>query len=252
MRLSQTRRHWNRLAQADPLWVVLTEKGKENNGWQIDEFFANGRRIVDDELAGVRAHHPALRYGAALDFGCGVGRLSQALAGHFDTVTGVDISEEMLAHARRYNTHGHRVRYLHNSHSDLRLLASNQFDFVYSLITLQHMEPVYARRYINEFARVAAPGGVILFQIPSESYQDPPDRTLLTLWFPTFWKRFKRRMRRWLNLWFAFEPFMEMHAIPRQEVEAVLRATGLEILVVYKYGATGSEIESWGYLARKP
>lgn len=42
----------------------------------------------------------------ALDFGCGVGRLTQALAAHFDEVTGVDISPSMIKLAKKYSRHG--------------------------------------------------------------------------------------------------------------------------------------------------
>jgi len=248
MKLSLTRRHWDKMAETDPFWAVLTDPDKKGNRWQIDEFFADGRKTVAAELDGIRARHPGLRSGRALDFGCGVGRLTQALALHFQHVTGVDISEKMLVLAARYNRQGNRVSFLHNAQPDLRLLADNQFDFVYSLITLQHMEPEYARRYIAEFVRVAAPGGVILFQLPS---QQPRENTLLTLWLPTLYTRLRRRLRRWLSVRFLFEPVMEMHALPRDEIIALLEQSGAEMLNIYRYDAAGSELESWGYLARK-
>jgi ubiquinone/menaquinone biosynthesis C-methylase UbiE len=249
MKLHQTRRHWDKMAETDPLWAVLTSPDKKGNRWQIDEFFASGRETVAAELKGVRARYPGLKSGAALDFGCGVGRLTQALALHFERVTGIDISEKMLALARDYNQQGERVQYLHNANPDLRLLADNQFDFVYSIITLQHMEPVYARRYIAEFVRVAAPGGVILFQLPSQ--RPPGENSLLTLWLPTFYKRIRRRTLRWLSVWFILEPVMEMHAVPPAEIIALLEQSGAELLNAYRYDAAGNELESWGYLARK-
>ncbi|HYC70199.1 MAG TPA: class I SAM-dependent methyltransferase [Opitutaceae bacterium] len=252
MNLRLTRRHWNQLARRDPLWAVLTAPDKAGNRWQADDFFADGRRTVDAELAGVRAHYPALRRGSALDFGCGVGRLSQGLAGHFDRVTGVDLSEEMLALARTYNRHGERVAYVHNARRDLRVLGDARFDFVYSILTLQHMDPADARAYIREFVRVTAPGGAILFQIPSEGLRDPPDSTLLTLWPPTLFKRLKRRWSRQRNRWLAENPLMEMHGLPRAEVEAVLAEAGARLIKAYPYGAAGNVLESWGYLACKP
>jgi ubiquinone/menaquinone biosynthesis C-methylase UbiE len=246
MKLFNTRRHWNRLARTDPLWAVLTQPEKQGNRWEAGEFFANGRNIVTHELTGIRTRCPTLRTGTALDFGCGVGRLSQALADHFDSVTGIDISEEMLALARSYNRHGARVRYLHNPHPDLRLLPDNTLDFVFSLITLQHMEPAYARAYIAEFVRVAAPGGVIFFQLPSTT-APPPHPRPFTLWPDTL----ARRLLRWTRRKLAIEPVMEMHAVARTEVETVLRTAGAQILDVSPYNAAGTEIESWGYLACK-
>lgn len=245
MRLHRTKKHWDVFARSDPFWAVLTDANKRGNRWQIDEFFATGVGTVDAELQDVRTYCPDLRRGAALDFGCGVGRLTQALARHFDRVTGVDISAEMLTHARRLNRHGERVTYLHNTADDLRQLADNQFDFVYSIITLQHMEPVFARRYIAEFVRVAAPGGVVLFQIPAVSLRRAPRP--FTLWPDTLLKRLYRDLRRIL----AIDPIMEMHGIPRAEIEALLAASGARLIRSYRYDAAGTTIESWGYLARK-
>ena len=250
MKLRFTRRHWNKLAQTDPLWAVLTSPEKKGNRWQIDEFFADGRATVAEALKVIQTQYPELRLGSALDFGCGVGRLTQGLAHHFDRVTGVDISEEMLVHARRYNQHGQRVTYLHNPHSDLHLFTNDQFDLVYSLITLQHMEPVYAKIYIAEFVRIAAKGGFILFQVPSQRLVEKPENTLLTHWPPTFFKRLRRRIERRLNIWLASDPLMEMHAIPTEEVRAILTQNGAEVLQVTRYHAAG-ELESWAYLARK-
>ncbi|MBA4135732.1 MAG: SAM-dependent methyltransferase [Opitutus sp.] len=247
MRLRSTKRHWEKFARSDPFWAVLTTEGKRGNQWQVDEFFSTGVATVDAELAGVRAEIPSLRFGRALDFGCGVGRLTQALARHFSTVVGVDIAEEMLVRARSYNRHGDRVSYVLNTRDDLSQFPDQQFDFVYSLITLQHMEPVYACRYIAEFVRLAAPGGVILFQIPAVGVRAIRGRRPFTLWPDTLLKRLYRDLRQK----FAVDPVMEMHGIPRQEIESLLVSSGAELVRSYRYDAAGEQLESWGYLARK-
>jgi 2-polyprenyl-3-methyl-5-hydroxy-6-metoxy-1,4-benzoquinol methylase len=247
MRLSRTKKHWNKFARTDPLWAVLTDAGKKGNQWTADEFFQTGVDSVDAEIKGVLMHHPALRFGTALDFGCGVGRLSQALARHFARVTGIDIAEDMLKLARQYNRQGDRVNYVLNSRDDLSQLATDTFDFVYSIITLQHMEPVYARRYIAEFVRVAAPGGVILFQIPAVSERSVRQPRPFTLWPDTLLKRLVRDLRKK----FGTDPVMEMHALPREEVEAILTGAGATLIKSYRYDAAGDQLHSWGYLACK-
>jgi len=102
-----------------------------------------------------------------LDFGCGVGRLTQALAEHFERVVGVDISPAMIEGARRYNRKGDRVRYLVNADPNLRQLASGSFSFVLADIVLQHVPPRFSLEYIAEFVRVLGPGGIAAFQMPS-------------------------------------------------------------------------------------
>ncbi|WP_420485333.1 class I SAM-dependent methyltransferase [Iningainema tapete] len=109
----------------------------------------------------------------ALDFGCGVGRLSQAMVQYFETVHGVDISPSMLKLADKYNQHGSKCKYHLNDQDNLKLFPDNYFDFIYSKITLQHMEPQYSRRYIREFLRILAPQGLLIFQIPSQSTLEP-------------------------------------------------------------------------------
>jgi tRNA/tmRNA/rRNA uracil-C5-methylase (TrmA/RlmC/RlmD family) len=64
------------------------------------EFFDIG--II--EVAALMKHverlgHPHQRE-RALDFGCGLGRITRALAQHFDESVGVDISEDMVRRAR--------------------------------------------------------------------------------------------------------------------------------------------------------
>ena len=247
MRLSRTKKHWNAFARTDPLWAVLTDAGKRGNQWTPEEFFQTGVDSVDAEIKGVQLQYPGLRLGRALDFGCGVGRLSQALARHFAKVTGVDISADMLKLAAQYNRHGDRVEYVLNTRDDLRQFPDNSFDFVYSIITLQHMEPVYARRYIAEFVRVAAPGGVILFQVPAVTVREVPKPRPFTLWPDTLLKRLYRDLREKLRNY----PVMEMHSIPRQDVEAILTGAGAKVINSYRYDAAGDRLHSWGYLAVK-
>lgn len=262
MKLWQTRRHWEKFARTDPMWSVLTSPDKAGNRWSTEEFFATGRESVDAEILGVKSRYPALRQGHALDFGCGMGRLTQGLAPHFERVTGLDISEAMLELARKHNRFGDRVRYLHNDRPDLGCFPDGTFDFVYSLITLQHVAPQYSRRYIAEFMRVLAPGGVTLFQVPAQpqiTAGAQSKKKRISLWPPTMAKRMYRRVvRGWryvqrsVNRSTAGTPVMEMHAIPRDEVLAIVQAAGGDVLNVYRYDAAGDEIVSYGYLVRKP
>lgn len=247
MRLWLARRHWNLFAKTDPYWAVLTEPDKQGQRWKIDEFFATGRRDVDVTLQRVREVLPGWQpAGAALDFGCGVGRLTQGLAAHFEQVTGVDISSGMIALARRHNRHGEPITFVENAEPSLERFASNSFHFVLSLITLQHIAPEYSRRYVAEFARICAPGGVMVFQLPDRALQPPKPRRF-SLWLPTHWKRLKPLLSRWLVL----EPKMEMHPVPRTEVEAILERAGVQVLAVDPSPTAGPEYVSYWYIARR-
>src|SRR5262249_61977542 len=110
----------------------------------------------------------------ALDFGCGAGRLTQALAAYFERVDGVDIAASMLATARRYNRHPETCHYHLNTAPDLRLFESGAFTFAYSVLVLQHIEPQHSKAYLRELLRLLAPGGLLVFQLPSHRSADEP------------------------------------------------------------------------------
>ena len=77
-----TKDTFERLGREDPLWAVLTVPEFRNNRWDPDAFFETGRH----EINGVMAYLDSLGLDGprelAMDFGCGVGRLSQALCEH--------------------------------------------------------------------------------------------------------------------------------------------------------------------------
>lgn len=213
MSLKHYQEAWTEFGKRDPLWAVLTEEHKKERKWDIDEFFRNGREEINAALRHIETLGPNLSRNRALDFGCGVGRLAQALADHFKSVVGVDISSSMIAHAERLNRFGNRVRYLHNPSEDLKIFPDASFDFIYSSITLQHMAPAFSRRYIREFIRLLNPGGMLVFQLPCR-----PAAALQNLCY-----RFARRP------WYAYRkyragvhPIMEMHGIPKKDISALL------------------------------
>jgi SAM-dependent methyltransferase len=161
--LDEVRSNWDALGRDNPLWAIRSDRAE----WDLDEFFASGRVEVDKVLAeladlGIRP------YGVALDFGSGAGRLTQALATVFDAAVGVDVARSMVALAEGYNRQGDRCRFVLNEAADLSCFADGSFDFVYSHIVLQHVGTDLARRYIAEFLRVVAPGGIVYFQVPSQ------------------------------------------------------------------------------------
>jgi len=177
MRFGALKRHWGRLGGRDPYWAVLTDPDKRGGRWDIEEFFRSGAAEIDAVLARAErmGNAPAARR-RALDFGCGVGRLTQAMAPHFTRCDGVDISKAMLRLAREHNRFPDRCIYHLNEAPDLALFETAAFDFVYSTLVLQHMAPRYSRRYIQELVRVLAPGGLLVFQVPSDrrAVKPPP------------------------------------------------------------------------------
>jgi SAM-dependent methyltransferase len=172
--LARLRRSWDRFGRSDPFWAVLTDPGKRGGRWSPEEFFESGALEVAAVLRRADALGLHVARSRALDFGCGAGRLTQALAMHFDSADGVDIAPSMVRLARRLNRRGERCRYHLNDATHLGRFADGSFSFVYSVLVLQHMDPALARGYVREFLRVLAPGGLAVFQVPSHRTPEPP------------------------------------------------------------------------------
>ncbi|HEY3990853.1 MAG TPA: class I SAM-dependent methyltransferase [Acidobacteriaceae bacterium] len=169
--LNKLKNAWEGLAGRDALSAILTDDTKAGGKWDVAEFMATG----DAEIETVLNHLSAIGYppdftGAALDFGCGVGRLTQALAQRFASSVGVDISEHMIRQAESLNRYPH-CRYVASSAARLPF-ANASFTFLYSNIVLQHVPRSLAKNYLREFVRVLAPAGVLVFGV-QDSFAAP-------------------------------------------------------------------------------
>lgn len=178
MDLKELQKNWDQFGKTDPLWAILANPSRRGGGWQPEEFFASGRREITNVMSKAEALGLPARRERALDFGCGVGRLTQALCAWFQHCCGVDIAPSMMELARRYNVCGDKCEYFLNTSEDLRMFPDAAFDLVYSNIVLQHMEPRYSTLYIREFVRVLQPQGLLVFQVPNgpRSAMAGPDR----------------------------------------------------------------------------
>jgi SAM-dependent methyltransferase len=164
MAVDRLKSTWESLGKADPLWAVLTDPERRNGGWDVEEFLAT----AVEPVARVRAmlDEAGLSLGdRALDFGCGAGRLTNALAAHVKEVVGVDIAQSMIDEANRINQFPDRVGFV--AYDGHRLpFADESFDSVVSLISIQHSPPAVQLACLVELQRVVRPGGVLVFQIP--------------------------------------------------------------------------------------
>lgn len=242
MRFEHLQENWNAHGREDPLWAVLTHEGKRGNRWDADEFFATGRQDVAELLRQAAELGVAPPRGHALDFGCGVGRLTQALAAEFDRVTGVDIAPAMVEHARAFNRYGARCEYVVNNAPDLRRFGDATFDLVFSHITLQHVRPAYALAYVAEFVRVLRPGGLCVFQLPYRWTGGVVGR--LRMAFPDLVAVYRRLRRR-------RGPVIEMYAVPRAGVERVVAAAGGHVAHALEDPHAGPEYRGLRYFVRK-
>jgi SAM-dependent methyltransferase len=157
--LERMREDWNQRASEDAYYYVAFGRREQDD----EEFFATAADVVRGLTAELKR---LTARGAALEIGCGPGRLMRPMSRHFGEIHGVDVSDEMIRLARE------RLRGVPNAHpqvtakSDLAMFPDAKFDFVYSYAVFQHIpsrEVVFG--YLREAWRVLKPGGVIRCQL---------------------------------------------------------------------------------------
>ena len=247
MRLHGLRRHWNEYGKRDPLWAILTSPDKKGNRWSIDEFLQTGRDEIAQLMAYLDERRITVARGRALDFGCGAGRLTHALAAHFDHAIGLDIAPSMIAKARELHGGLPNVEFRVNTSDRLESVESGSIDLVYTRLVLQHMPPRYIRAYLAEFARALRTGGVAVFQLPGENARPVAARHRgLKGLLPRPVISMVRAVRDLRNF-----PRMELHGLPRTEVEQLMAGRDAPVVDVVDDRAHGADTPGYRYCAVK-
>ncbi len=160
---------WEEIAREDPFWAVLAFPGQKYGRWDPERFFATGEREIAEVMSrGGAPSHPRRRE-SALDFGCGLGRLTRALSRRFDRAVGLDISETMVERARALNADFSGCEFRPTAGPTSGTSPIESFDLVYSGRVLQHLPGRGHRALpVAEFIRVARDDGLIAFQLPYE------------------------------------------------------------------------------------
>ena len=247
MPIRENRQAWEDWGRVDPFWAILTKPDARGGKWNLDEFFESGQQAIDrvwkqaDEL-GVPA-----RRESGLDFGCGVGRLSRALATHVEHVVGLDIAETMIEEARVLNRAAPRCEFRVQRADDLSGFPEDSFDVVLTLLVLQHIPSVAAiEKYLAEFVRVLAPQGLLVFQLPTLVPAKPPTAMRSRLRsVAVLLRRLGVSPRLLYRL--GWSPAMPMTGISAERTLEVLAAAGGKVLASYQTASHGGGIESRDY-----
>lgn len=213
---------YENLGKKEPFWAVLTHDQYKKSVVDKDAFFATGVREVGRQMALIRNSGVELNNERALDFGCGVGRLTNALASYFEEVVGVDVSSTMIASAKELRR-DNRCQFMCNPCPDLSVFPDNYFDFIYSDITIQHIPMPASATYLEEFVRVLKDDGLAICLIPDAPYRSPSSPLAV-------WDRLRRQqLHPWLKRIRGKQP-VQIHAIAKRRVEEIVAGANGEIL----------------------
>ncbi len=169
MLAARLQEHWERLARSDPYFAVLRDARYHRDRLTdaaLDDFFASGEAHLEQVFTTVRERLGiSLQPERALDFGCGVGRVTIPLAARARSVVAVDTSDTMLHEAaghcaRRGVTNVEFVL------ADARLTAlRGTFDFVHSYIVFQHIPWREGRPILARLIALLREGGVAALHV---------------------------------------------------------------------------------------
>lgn len=216
-------KHWKKFGKSNPYFGVLSDEKFKSDVLDDDaraEFFETGRIEVTKTLNRFRSEFGDFNQGSCLDFGCGVGRNTVHLASHFEMVTAIDISPDMLGEARR-----NLLRYDRHNVVLREAIGGGVFDFVYSNIVLQHINPTTGLRILDAMlCQVNSGGGgmiQLIFRIP-EKFEKLNRRMDAAPWLWGF--RNLRKGRKFSH------PRMATYAYPIDEVLALFHEAGIASL----------------------
>ena len=239
--LKNLQKNWEQLSDQNAMWAILS-KGKNTYSWDEEEFFLRGKKECDKTLAIINKLKPDFAFDSFVDFGCGIGRLTQAFMGHFKQGYGIDISSTMISKALRLNRYGDKCEYLVNDSADLNIIEDDSVNMVYSRITLQHIRPHEAANYIKDFIRILNKDGLALFQIPA----NPP------LYFKLLYRLLPVPIFTFLvKLKTGSKAVMEMHWIPKEEIEKIIKESTGKLILIIPDQAVKNGWESYMYCVTK-
>lgn len=163
------RRFWDERAAEDPFFFVdnrLRYGDPDEAG-----FWASGTAILEDfeEALDFRVR----RQDVIVEIGCGIGRVTRALAARAERVLAVDVSPAMLERARDLNPQLTNVDWILGDGTSLAPVPDGGADGCFSVVVFQHLpDPQMTLGYVREMGRVLRPGGWTAFQVSTRPKVD--------------------------------------------------------------------------------
>jgi SAM-dependent methyltransferase len=165
---------WDERAREDALYFV--DDRMAYGAADEQAFWAGGAEAVDLILGELGVSLSGDE--TVVEIGCGVGRITRALAGQAERVLALDVSSRMLELAREHNPDLDNVTWVQGTGTDLSGIPDADADACFSHVVFQHIpDPQITLGYVREMGRVLKPGGWSAFQVSNAPAVHTPRRT---------------------------------------------------------------------------
>lgn len=160
-------RAWRRWSETEPYYGVLAEERYRQESFtdHSEAFWATGPAYLTERMDAAERYFGAFARRRALDFGCGVGRLSLPMAQSFETVLGLDVAPAMLAQAQRKADEAGLANLRFALSDDALGAADGRFDLVMSCIVLQHIPLRRGMAILHRLLDLVELGGIAALQL---------------------------------------------------------------------------------------
>jgi len=224
---------WNIMGKERPWWSVLTSEEYANLTEIPHElalkFYKSAQAINTDVSKTIKMLPTDMQPEKALDFGCGLGRLSNKLADSYEHVFCADQSIHHLRLGKQtldelFPEKSPRIFPLLtnlNLVGNLYSTYNTLVDGVYTFIVLQHSISILQALFIEQLCDVLIPGGVGVLQIPANPKYTSCD--------------FEKSIR---------QGGLQMYSTPKEEIERHLMYRGCQIIEIYFCDRTGGDYDS--------
>lgn len=164
---------WEEKAQENPLYAVMTMPEMEDAGVKefseqhLHLFFEKGRKLADKLVMPSLASAP--KFGLVVEYGCGAGRILNALVERDIRCAGIDISQTMLNHCRKLVPGVNSLHCIDNE--GMVPLSNGCARLVCSYAVVQHIDKLSSYEMaVSEMSRLLAPMGQLVLQVNCEDF----------------------------------------------------------------------------------
>jgi SAM-dependent methyltransferase len=214
------KQQWIDLGKTKPYWSVLShDKFVNPSSGDIKTFYELGVVEFQFVINVLRRLDITLAdYSTCLEYGCGLGRVTQAMSRHFSHTYGYDISNEHIELARNQLSKNETNNISFKVISELKELDSlPKVDFFYSQLVLQHNPPSLILYILEKLFKSLNKNGIGYFQVP----------TYLSNY--SFHHEFHKNTN---------ETF-ELHAIDQHKIFEIIETNGIKLIDIFEDNQIG-------------